>query len=75
MPTRSDNRYHPTSVFAELIECLLINVMPVVVAVDSRGVNLGGGTGGHVPPEFGVGERQCIMSPQILTFSLYFSLT
>ena len=38
-----------------------------------RGVNLGR-TGRHVPQNLEWG-RQCIMSPQILTFSLYFSLT
>jgi len=38
----------------------------------SRGVNLGGT--GDTSPEFGVGGRQCIMSPQILTFSLYFPI-
>ena len=32
------------------------------------------GMGGHVPPRIWSGGRQCIMSPQILTFSLYFSL-
>ena len=41
--------------------------------VTVRGVNLGG-TGGHVPPEFGVGTPMYNV-PQILTCSLYFSLT
>ena len=38
-----------------------------------RGVNLG--DGGTRPPGIWSGGHQCIMSPQILTFSLYFSLT
>ena len=50
----------------------LVTVVVITILKDTRGVNLGGQGGGHVPPEFGGGGRQCIMSPQILTFSLYF---